>query len=495
MRAKKKARNVFYDNHGFPNKLDAYNHLLHNIDGGVVLWKKKFDAPALDQDNPVFNYVYSEAKHGKHLKELNLSHLQPEEREHLTALIKKYWCMLDERDTFVPIRHYQCIIDTGSTTPIAIKKIHYGPGEIQIMKKSIATLAKMGLIRQICDGQWLFKTLLAPKPCQERVHNTKDFVWHFCINYIPLNQVTRLIAYPIPPWDNAMENVFGGFWMWFYNAIVGYHQLSVSCESQEKLAFQGPDAIKWTYYVMPFHQTNGPATFIMMIHNVDSVWKESASSLGLPVGTNVDTKIIIDNIINWAKSFYQALKYIECQLRIAKAYRLTLSLKKSHFFPKRFEFVGIDVSLAENKPAMSKQDLLKHWPTPTIVQDVASFVGFLQFYSKFIPCFELCTEPLQNIMLQEYSKPIGDMWTPTVQATFDSLRDTILNDPCLHRFDPSKWTVLRTNFSSKGFGYVVCQPDSDSISLELISQFMPGNGFYFFTKTDGGVLYPVVFGG
>ena len=125
---------------------------------------------------------------------------------------------------------------------------------------------------------------------------------------------------------------------------MGYHQLSVSSESQEKLAFQGPDAIKWTYNIMPFGPTNGPATFIMMIHDVDSVWKETASSLGLSVGTNIDTRIIIDDIINWATSFDQVLQYIECQLLVAKAYCLTLSLKKSHFFPKRFEFVGIDVS-------------------------------------------------------------------------------------------------------------------------------------------------------
>jgi hypothetical protein len=176
----------------------------------------------------------------------------------------------------------------------------------------------------------------------------------------------------------------------------------------------------------------------------------------LSVGTNVDTKIIIDNIINWAKSFDQALQYIECQLRVAKAYRLTLSLKKSHFFPKRFEFVGIDVSPDGNRPAMSKHDLLKHWSTPTIVRDVASFVGFLQFYSKFIPCFELRAEPLQNIMLQGNTEPIGDRWTPAVQATFGSLGKSILDDPCLWRFDQSKLTVLHTNFSSKGFGSVIC---------------------------------------
>jgi hypothetical protein len=90
--AKKKARNVFYDNNGFPDESDAYDHLLHNINGGVVLRKKKFDTPVLDLDDRVFDFVYSKDKHGKHLKkELDLSYLQPKQSAHLTALIKKYW--------------------------------------------------------------------------------------------------------------------------------------------------------------------------------------------------------------------------------------------------------------------------------------------------------------------------------------------------------------------------------------------------------------------
>jgi hypothetical protein len=275
---------------------------------------------------------------------------------------------------------------------------------------------------------------------------------------------------------------------------MGYHQLSVAKESHKKLAFQGPDAIEWTYTVMPFGPTNGPTTFIMIVHDVDSVWKQIVSSLGMTVGVNIDTCIIIDDIVNWAQTFNQALQYIECQLCVAKAYHLTLSLKKSHFFPKHFEFVGINVSPDGNRPAMSKHELLKHWPPPTLVRDVASFVGFLQFYGKFIPCFELRAKPLREIMKREYTKEIGTMWTMEAQATFDNLRQSVLSNPCLRRFDLAKLTVLCTDFSAKGFGYIVCQPCNNNVSLELVSQFMSGNGFHFLAKNDDGVLYPVALG-
>jgi hypothetical protein len=131
------------------------------------------------------------------------------------------------------------------------------------MEKCIAALEKLGHIRQVHDGKWLFKALLAPKPHQEGVTNISDFVWHFCVSYIPLNQVTRVIPYPIPRCDSAVFLAFGmAIWFWMWDAPQGYHQIRVAENSQEKLAFAGPNATKWTYNVMPFGPVNGPSTFI-----------------------------------------------------------------------------------------------------------------------------------------------------------------------------------------------------------------------------------------
>jgi hypothetical protein len=91
MKSGKKARNVIYDDRSFPDETDAYDNLLHNVDGGEVLRKKKFDAPPLDQDDPGFHYTFNESEHGKQLRqELDLSHLSPEQGNQLSALIKCY---------------------------------------------------------------------------------------------------------------------------------------------------------------------------------------------------------------------------------------------------------------------------------------------------------------------------------------------------------------------------------------------------------------------
>ncbi len=280
--------------------------------------------------------MYNKNLDGEQLrKKINLSHLDASLQSKLYRLIQKYWSVFSDKGQFVPVKDYSCIIDTGTAKPIAVRKIHYGPREIPIMEKCIATLEKLGHIHQIHDGEWLFKALLAPKPHQEGITNIRDFVWRFCVNYIPLNQVTRVIPYPIPRCDSAVFLAFGmAVWFWMWDAPQGYHQIRVAKESQEKLAFTGPNATKWTYNVMPFGPVNGPSTFIAFIHDMDSTWKDLACSGGLTINEDMNTTIIVDDIVSWAKQVNQALSYMECQLCVCRSQNLSLSLGKSHIFPK-----------------------------------------------------------------------------------------------------------------------------------------------------------------
>jgi hypothetical protein len=191
--------NVLINDRGFPDKSDHYDNLLHNIDGRPILRKLKHPPPPLDEVDPEFFSTYDESKHGEQLRQdLDLSHLDTQVQEKIYALVKKYWSVFDKKGIYVPVKNYECVIDTGDSLPIAIKKILYGPHEIPIMRECIAALEKVGHIQQIFDGRWLFKALLAAKPHQEQLRDIAKFIWRFCVNYIPLNSITRIIAYPFP---------------------------------------------------------------------------------------------------------------------------------------------------------------------------------------------------------------------------------------------------------------------------------------------------------
>jgi hypothetical protein len=69
-----------------------------------------------------------------------------------------------------------------------------------------------------------------------------------------------------------------------------------------------------------------------------------------------------------------------------------------------------------NRPAQSKHQLLETWPQPEIVRDVAKFIGFAQFYSKYIHHFELRVTPLWALTIKrEYTNLVVDIGhLPTV---------------------------------------------------------------------------------
>jgi hypothetical protein len=116
--------NVFVDDRGFPDESKYHENLLHNINGGPILRKLKHPPPSLDEVDPKFFSAYDESKHGAQMKkDLNLSHLEPAVRDCIYTLIKKYWSIFDNKGVFVPVKNYECVIDTGDAKPIAVKKI------------------------------------------------------------------------------------------------------------------------------------------------------------------------------------------------------------------------------------------------------------------------------------------------------------------------------------------------------------------------------------
>ncbi len=71
---------------------------------------------------------------------------------------------------------------------------------------------------------------------------------------------------------------------------------------------------------------------------------------------------------------------------------------------------------------------------------------------------------------------------------------TIILDPCLQHFDHRKLAILRTDFSSLGFGYMLLQPGNDKASLQAALNYRDRKGFSFMTKESTALLHPVCFG-
>ena len=137
------------------------------------------------------------------------------------------------------------------------------------------------------------------KASSRTYHYIEDFVWKFCMNDIPLNSVTWVVAYTIPHCDNAVGTSFGGSKLWcLVDATSGYHQMRVAPHSHPKLVFAGTRGTKFTYNVMPFGPVNSPVFFIIFIHDMNQTWKEVTTSQCFLINAQTNTTIIIRDIFS-----------------------------------------------------------------------------------------------------------------------------------------------------------------------------------------------------
>ena len=83
---------------------------------------------------------------------------------------------------------------------------------------------------------------------------------------------------------------------------------------------------------------------------------------------------------------------------------------------------------------------------------------------------------------------------PDAEHAWNNLKDAIILDPCIQRFDHRKLVVLRSDFSSLGFGYVLLQPGNDEASAKAAQDYRAGKGFSFMTKGLTATLQPICCG-
>jgi hypothetical protein len=392
----------------------------------------------------------------------------------ITNLVKKYWCCFVEENVKIPIWNYECAIDTGNHMPLSARNICYGLHKTPIIQKAIDRLSHNDQICIVTSSPWFSRIILAPKSHQETIEDISKCVWRFCISYIPLNQITRILAYYIPRCDDVVEYGFGrAQYCFLLDAFTGYHQIKMEPQSSAKTAFAGPHGRKYRYKVMPYGIVNGPTIYVIMIYNMKDHWdSEALGQFKMQVDQNNNATIIIDDTFAYFETIEKGLMYLEDILTVCRRYNLTWKLKKCSFFPDKVDFVGHDLTKKGNYPASSKDTLLVNWQTPTMVRNIASFVGFRNLYSKYIPYFEQRISPLRSIMEEfDYNHHLeGGEWTKEADAAFHDIRNSILSKPCLQRISTDKGPYLLTDFSAISLGNTLAQPNDDPESIAVMKR-------------------------
>ena len=218
--------------------------------------------------------------------------------------------------------------------------------ESPIMQKAIDALHYNDQIGITTKGGWLARATLASKPHQEQIIDIDKFIWRFCINLIPLDQQTLIIAYPIPRCDDAVKLETGNAKQCILlDACSGYHQLKMEKNSALKTAFAGPNGRKYYYKVMPFGIVNGPTIYVIFIYDMRDHWNNLAREYNIKIGPNNNTRIIIDDTYMFIQTYLDGIGYLRAILEISKRYNVSWKLKNAHSSQREWNLLDMTDAL------------------------------------------------------------------------------------------------------------------------------------------------------
>lgn len=85
-------------------------------------------------------------------------------------------------------------------------------------------------------------------------------------------------------------------------------------------------------------------------------------------------------------------------------------------------------------------------------------------------------------------------WSPDLVELFRDIKVYITSSPVLARYDPDKSTLLKTDWSTEGMGYILMQPANNEASVAA-TEILLKTGEYIFdiTKFDAR-LKAILFG-
>ncbi len=119
-----------------------------------------------------------------------------------------------------------------------------------------------------------------------------------------------------------------------------------------------------------------------------------------------------------------------------------------------------------------KVEAIKTWPKPTTIKELQRFLGFSNFYRRFIHSYSSITAPLTNLLK---GKPKSLSWTPEATIAMKTLQQAFTSAPLLVHPDPQKPFIVEVDASTSGVGAVLSQQQGNPPRLHPCCLFSPGN--------------------
>ncbi|XP_022023527.1 uncharacterized protein LOC110923773 [Helianthus annuus] len=303
------------------------------------------------------------------------------------------------------------------------------PKEYEELQRQVSELLDKGFIRESMSP-CAVPALLVPKP---------GGAYRMCIDSRAVNKITIKYRFPIPRFEDLLDQLHGASVFSKIDLRSGYHQIRMRPGDEWKTAFKTRDGL-YEWMVMPFGLSNAPSTFMRLMNQVFKPL----------IGHCV--VVYFDDILVFSQNVQHHLSHLRQVFTILHDQKLYANRTKCHFLSSEVLFLGFLISQQGIRMDESKIEAITSWPTPTSVHEVRSFHGLASFYRRFIRNFSSIVAPMTNCL-----KGHTFVWTNAANHAFEELKKRVTQAPVLALPNFQLTFQVECDASGHGIGGVLSQ--------------------------------------
>ncbi|KAJ1036698.1 hypothetical protein NDA10_005917 [Ustilago hordei] len=259
----------------------------------------------------------------------------------------------------------------------------------------------------------------------------KDGGLRLCVDYRGLNEITVKNRAPLPLIEEQLFLLRKARIYTKLDLRAAYNLIRIAKGDEWKTAF-GTQLGLYEYLVMPFGLANAPAHFQSFINDI------FRDIIGVYV------VVYLDDFLIFSDTEEAHVKHVTEVLTRLRSNRLFAKLSKCEFHTKTVEFLGYIIKPTGIEMDPEKVRTVKEWPMPESIHDIQRFLGFANFYRRFIAHFARIAKPLTALV-----KPIERFkkfeLPEEAQQAFHKLIQAFTSAGVLQHFDYHLPTRLETD--------------------------------------------------
>lgn len=266
----------------------------------------------------------------------------------------------------------------------------------------------------------------------------------FCIDFRKLNNITKKDQHPLPLIDETLARLSKAKIFTKLDIRQAFHRIRMDPASEELTTFR----TRYGTYkcrVLPFGLTNGPATYQRYMNGILLEYLDDFCTAYL------------DDILIYSDNEAEHEMHVKMVLQRLREAGLQVDIKKTEFHVTRTKYLGFIVSTSGIEVDPEKISAIANWKFPESIRGVQSFLGFCNFYRRFIKDFSRIAQPLVYLT----HKDVPFRFTATCEDAFRTLQQCLTSAPLLRHFQEGLETQVETDASDGVVAGILSQKQAD----------------------------------